>query len=824
MTSIFGKQSVWLGACGCIALLLSGLAGCASGHCRSYREIEYRNSVLEYSSLLARAQHAIETHEHLKARMLLDLCDPSQRGWEWGWLSNQADSSIALLRSSTPHDGWILHHAKSGMLLHRQDHKASLLDSVSLTEIHRFESFGSPRSDPVISEDWRLLATTTGALPRTIRVWDVASGEQLSQLTIQEQGIRAAAFSPGCERLLTLSDQWDSAEVGVWDIESGSLVFSLTGHEGRVRDAKYSADGTQILTVGGDRTARLWDASTGDEIGRLELGSPGPGTGSWANVHFVGRGRIATNNERRTFAFWDPRSGEALGGVRDDGRIVGKPTNSGSSVGYIVQTNPTEVGVVGARRPDITTRYQANFGEVTAASTFRSSGIAVGSADGTIRVWRARTDRVPLVLRGHNAPVLSIQISSTEPQRMHSLCQHGEIRVWDIDQAESPRIRHDRLTDAIMCGFEQMRLHDQLVTNGLFAALPVVSLPISLNAGVPDATAHGHLLRVQIRNRHETLRELARWQRIARQNIRDDIESLLARARGLSPEQARIGRESLAAEENDLHRRAMGGKRLILDFESGSAFIVGVGSSAQIKVEDCDPSAIALYRFSACGDVLVCIMNDGTTRVWNGATGTYRMSITDQQEDAYGIVFADDPSRIAVIGHSNGLRIWDLEEGTLLGEYVVPGPVQQHDPLIRQAVFAFDDSRLLLASKSEILVLEASTGVHLASIRPPSFREHTSVLGIAAADDPNILLVSILNEIVMLDGMPRHARMVHSILNTSEGRRADTLLQDLRREGLDWPAIVAHFRGIYRTDRAAGQAGIDLGMIYADRERRTRGH
>ena len=42
--------------------------------------------------------------------------------------------------------------------------------------------------------------------------------------------------------------------------------LALTGHEGVVHSAAYSADGQRIVTGSDDKTAKVWDANTGQEL------------------------------------------------------------------------------------------------------------------------------------------------------------------------------------------------------------------------------------------------------------------------------------------------------------------------------------------------------------------------------------------------------------------------------------------------------------------------------------------------------------------------------------------------------------------------------
>ena len=46
--------------------------------------------------------------------------------------------------------------------------------------------------------------------------------------------------------------------------------MTLTGHDGKVMSAAYSPDGARIVTASWDRTAKVWDAKTGQELTTLK--------------------------------------------------------------------------------------------------------------------------------------------------------------------------------------------------------------------------------------------------------------------------------------------------------------------------------------------------------------------------------------------------------------------------------------------------------------------------------------------------------------------------------------------------------------------------
>ena len=86
------------------------------------------------------------------------------------------------------------------------------------------------------------------------------------------ESVYCIAFSPDGNRIVSGSDD---RSVRVWNAKTGEQLRKLRGHTNRVTSVAFSADGKRVVSGSDDKSARVWDAKTGKQLRELQGHSNG---------------------------------------------------------------------------------------------------------------------------------------------------------------------------------------------------------------------------------------------------------------------------------------------------------------------------------------------------------------------------------------------------------------------------------------------------------------------------------------------------------------------------------------------------------------------
>ena len=159
----------------------------------------------------------------------------------------------------SPDGTWIV----SGSEDRNEDKTLKIWDMASGQELHTLTGHtGWPRSCAVSPDgSWIVSAS----VDKTLRIWDTASGQELRILTGHTGKVEACAISPDGSWIVSASSD---NTLKIWDAASGRELRTLTGHTDEVQRCAVSPDGLWIVSASLDKTIRIWDAASGQRAAK----------------------------------------------------------------------------------------------------------------------------------------------------------------------------------------------------------------------------------------------------------------------------------------------------------------------------------------------------------------------------------------------------------------------------------------------------------------------------------------------------------------------------------------------------------------------------
>lgn len=621
-------------------------------------------------------------------------------------------------------------------------------------------------------------------IPERLRSWDWGYNlYRISPEPVRLIGhtapLRWAAFS-NCEKYIVTASEDKTARI--WDRSSGIELAVLRGHEEWVLFGSFDPKSERVITASDDHTARVWDLK-GNPIFVLQGHEK-----SVAKARFSPDNRwILTTSDDKTAKLWDANTGELRFTLRSHEKWIFDGNFSPDSKRIVTASDDHTAKVWDVETGSLVFTLLGHEGEVNSVEYHRDGHlILTGSSDGTARLWNADTGaelkrstkepehirRAAFTPEGDRFLALYRNYARVyETESFEILCQANADRGGDVhDAAFSIRNPGLLVTDdrdsasvySIIDGERAFRIfHGSLVT-------------------VCAATANGYFLTA---SKDGVVKVFS--SQIGNAFLEDiDLISCFAQ----TTDGAHLVTGDFAGHI-DVHELDSGEHRTWritqedvrdIDVSPDNRTIVSADSNGVVALWDLTngeeirrlaghPLCVRRIHFNKDGSEILSASEDGTAKVWQTATGNELFSLPhgDWVMDAR---FAPDGKSILTISKDGKARLWSRATGK---EIWVLDFLQEEFPTALDYSHR-GDRAAIGTNRGRILLYHAKTLKELASVQS----EVREIFDLAFSPDGRRLVSTTEERAKLWDVDP--LRFINDIRNDSERagflhRPADTL-------------------------------------------------
>ena len=520
------------------------------------------------------------------------------------------------------------------------------------------------------------------------------------------------ALSPDKAKLIRSEEP---ALAVIYTLDNSVQPVALVGHSLEVLSVAYSSDGAKVATSSADGDAIIWDASTGDELIKINAIDTDAAV---RGVAFSPDGALLlTGGDDSEANLWSTVDGSLVRNLTGHSSVV---TSVGFSAdGVICATGSLDgtakVWTVSTGNLNVTVSHGSSVRAV--GLNLDGTHVMTGGDDNTARSFETDAGSPLATFAGHAGPVSAVAFSP-DGDSVLTASEDKTVRVWSVSGTE----------------LNSFSGHFSGITSAMWS-----SDSLQMVTGSMDGTArvwdpNGSIIR-SFSGHGSTVLSADAANGISRAASGDSSGTAIvwdtptgSILQSISAHSSAVSGIALSSDGTNLLTGSFDSTAALWDVSDGSSIAVFTGHSG-------DVNAVTL---SSDATIAVTASEDATAKTWNAANGSVLQTFTGHTLGVLSIALSADDTVLATGSKDDLVKLWTVSSGaeirTLTG----------HTDDVSGVAFFPGGAKLVTASRDQtIRIWNVSDGSQIVSVSVGSPLKNVAVSGdggliVSCADDSQI--------------------------------------------------------------------------------------
>ncbi|WP_019486777.1 MULTISPECIES: serine/threonine-protein kinase [Kamptonema] len=266
------------------------------------------------------------------------------------------------------------------------------------------------------------LTIASGSKDKTIKIWDLATGNLIRSFDGDSSAIWSVAFNSNGTRLAAGTSYW---RILLWNLKTGELVRTVD-HDAAVWSVAIAPDGLTLASGSSDKTSKTWNVATGDLIYNL------PDHSDYVySVAISPDGKtLVSGSKDKTITIVDVETGRLINTIDGHSDQVRSVAISPDGKTLVSGSYDRTIKIWNLATGELIRTLNGHSGEiVSVAISPDGKTIASGSKDKTIKIWDLRSGVLLNSLTGHSNEVYTVAFSP-DGKTIASGGKDNTIKLW----------------------------------------------------------------------------------------------------------------------------------------------------------------------------------------------------------------------------------------------------------------------------------------------------------------------------------------------------------------------------------------------------------